>query len=336
MGMYRMTEGKTIRKIGLMIALVALATALVSCTGGGGSAESAQDYPSDDVTLLVPYGAGGPTDLAARTVAKYYENEFGQTILVENMAGASGAQAMNELKASQPDGYTIAIIAAPATVVVPLIEDVGYTADVFSTVGVITEIPSVLAVRSDSEYETAEDLFAAAEENPGQLNVGTAGANTSQGLEMKRLAEEYGIELSLVPFEGNAAMTSALLGGNVDAVFINASEDVLANIEGGEFKPLAVSPPERVEYLSDVPTLKEVGYEKLTNSVSIFGLAVPNGTPEEITGKLESTLQEALQDEEVRNQLGEQYVPDEFVGAEEFRQRLNEIVEAYRPLLEEN
>ena len=336
MGMYRMTEGKTIRKIGLLVALVALATVLVSCTGGGGSAESAEDYPSDDVTLLVPYGAGGPTDLAARTVAQYYENEFDQTILVENLAGASGAQAMNELIASQPDGYTIAIIAAPATVVVPLIEDVGYTADDFSTVGVITEIPSVLAVRGDSDYETAEDFFAAAEENPGQLNVGTAGANTSQGLEMKRLAEEYGIELSLVPFEGNAAMTSALLGGNVDAVFINASEDVLANIEGGEFRPLAVSPPERVEYLSEVPTLKEVGYEELTNSVSIFGLAAPNGTPEEIVGKLESTLQEALQDEEVRSQLGEQYVPEEFVGSEEFRQRLNDIVEAYRPLLEEN
>ncbi|MGF1473250.1 MAG: tripartite tricarboxylate transporter substrate binding protein [Rubrobacteraceae bacterium] len=325
-----------LRKLGTLIALVALAAALVSCTGGGGSAESAEDYPSDDVTLLVPYGAGGPTDLAARTVAKYYEDEFGQTVLVENMAGASGAQAMNELKSSQSDGYTIAIIAAPATVVVPLIEDVGYTADDFTTVGVITIIPSVLAVRNDSEYETAEDFFAAAKENPGKLNVGIPGANTSQGLEMQRLAEEYDIELSLVPFKGNAAMTSALLGGNVDAVFINASEDVLANIEGGEFKPLAVSPPERVEYLSDVPTLKELGYEDLTNSVSIFALAAPNGTPEEIIAKLESTLEEALQDEKVREQLGEQYVPEEFIGSEELRQRLNDIVEAYEPLLKEN
>ena len=331
----RMAEGKTIKKIGLLVAVVALATALVSCTGGGGSAESAEDYPSDDVTMLVPYGAGGPTDLAARTVAQYFEDEFGQTILVENLAGASGAQAMNELKASQPDGYTTAMIAAPGTVVVPMVEDVGYTADDFSTVGAITIIPSVLAVGSGSEYETAEDFFAAAEENPGQLNVGVPGANTSMGLEMKRLAEEYGIELSLVPFKGNAAMSSALLGGNVDAVFLNASEDVLSNIDAGEFMPLAVSPPERLEYLSDVPTLKEVGYEKLTNSVSIFGLALPNGTPEEIIGKLESTLEEALQDEEVREQLGEQYVPDEFVGSEELRQRLDEIVEAYEPVVGE-
>ena len=323
-----------LRRLGLLIALMALATALVSCTGGG-SGESAEDYPSDDVRLLVPYGAGGPTDLAARTVAQYFEGEFDQTVLVENLAGASGAQAMNELIASQSDGYTTAIIAAPATVVVPLVEDVGYTADDFSTVGAITVIPSVLTVRSDSEYETAEDFFAAAEENPDQLNVGVAGANTSQALELRLLAESYGVELSLVPFRGNAEMTSALLGGNVDAVFINASEDVLANIDGGEFKPLAVSPPERVEYLSDVPTLKELGYEELVNSVSIFGLAAPNGTPDEVIGRLESTLQEALQDEEVREQLGEQYVPEEFIGAEELRQRLNEIVEAYRPLLEE-
>ena len=330
----RTAKGNTVKRLGLLVALMALATALVSCTGGG-SGESAEDYPSDDVRLLVPYGAGGPTDLAARTVAQYFEGEFDQTVLVENLAGASGAQAMNELIASQSDGYTTAIIAAPATVVVPLIEDVGYTADDFSTVGAITVIPSVLTVRSDSEYETAEDFFAAAEENPDQLNVGVAGANTSQALELRLLAESYGIELSLVPFRGNAEMTSALLGGNVDAVFINASEDVLANIDGGEFKPLAVSPPERVQYLSDVPTLRELGYEELVNSVSIFGLAAPNGTPDEVISELESTLQEALQDEEVREQLGEQYVPEEFIGAEELRQRLNEIVEAYRPLLEE-
>jgi tripartite-type tricarboxylate transporter receptor subunit TctC len=332
----RVTQRNAVSRLGLLVLMVAVATALLACTGGGaGSGESAEEYPSDDIRILVPYAAGGPTDLAARTIGSYYDNEFGQNVIVENLPGASGAQAMNELTSSQPDGYTIALIAAPATVVVPLVEDVGYTADDFSTVGVITIIPSVLAVRGDSEYETAEDFFAAAEENPGQLDVGTPGANTSQGLELRRLADEYEVEVSQIPFQGNAEMTSALLGGNVDAVFINASEDVLANIEGGDFRPLAVSPAERVEYLPDVPTLREVGFEELTYSTSLFGLGVPNDTPEEIIGKLESTMEEALQDEGVREQLGEDYVPEEFIGSEEFRERLDEIVEVYEPVAQE-
>ena len=323
-----------LRRLGLLVALMALATALVSCTGGG-SGESAEDYPSDDVRLLVPYGAGGPTDLAARTVAQYFEGEFDQTVLVENLAGASGAQAMNELIASQSDGYTLAIFTGGTLVITPLAQGLDYGPGDIAPIGLITEIPSTLIVRADSEYEMAEDFFTAAEENPGQLNVGTPGASTPQAIELQRLQEEYGVEVSQIPFRGNAEMTSALLGGNVDAVFINASEDVLANIDGGEFRPLAVSTAERVEYLSDVPTLKELGYEELTLANSFFALGAPADTPDEIISELESTLQEALQDEEVREQLGEQYIPEEFIGSQELKERVEELQAAYEPVLQE-
>ncbi|MBA2443659.1 MAG: tripartite tricarboxylate transporter substrate binding protein [Rubrobacter sp.] len=285
--------------------------------------------------VVVPYAPGGPTDLAARTIGSYYEEEFDETVVVENEPGASGTMAMNELISSEPDGYTVKLIAAPATVVVPLVEDVGYTADDFDTVGVITVVPSVLAVGSDSPYESAEEFLEAAEESPGELSVGTPGANTSQSLEMQRLDEEYGVEVTTVPFEGNTEMTSALLGGNVDAIMINASEDVLANIEAGDFVPLAASPEERPDFLSDTPTFRELGYEDLTLSTSLFGFGVPNDTPEDITGKLEDTLREALEDPEVREQLGEEYIADEFIDAEEFREQLDEIVEVYEPILSE-
>ena len=324
-----------LRSLGPLIAVVALFAALTACTSGGGSAESAEDYPSDDVRLLVPYGAGGPTDLAARTVAKYFEDEFGQTILVENQAGASGAEATNTLRSSEPDGYTLMVFTGGTSVITPLAQGLDYGPEDIAPIGLMTEIPSTLTVRTDSEYETAEDFFAAAEENPGKLNVGTPGASTPQAIELRRLQNEYNVEVSQVPFRGNAEMTSALLGGNVDAIFINASEDVLANIDGGEFRPLAISTAERVDYLSEVPTLKELGYEKLTLANSFFALGAPAGTPEEITGKLGSTLEEALQDEEVREKLGEQYVPDEFVGAEELRERVKELQAAYEPILQE-
>lgn len=322
------------KKFSLLWLTGLLALGVAGC-GGGGAQESAEDYPSDDIDLLVPYAAGGPADLASRTIGSYYEEEFGETVVVENQPGAAGAVAMNDLISSEPDGHTIKLIAAPATVVTPLDEDVGYEPDQFEPIGIVTEIPSVLAVQGDSEYDSAEELFEAAEESPGEINVGTPGSTTSQNIELQRLDEEYGVEVSPVPFDGSTEQTSALLGGNVDAVLINASEDVLSNIEAGEFKPLAISSAERVDYLPDVPTLSELGYEDLTLSTSLFGLAAPEETPPEIIGLLEEKLEEALEQPEVQEQLGEEYVPEEFVGSEEFQERLDEIIEVYEPLLSE-
>ncbi len=326
--------GKAVVLLALLAGVAALLAACSSNGGGEGADSGGGEFPSGNMEVVVPYAAGGPTDLAARTVGSYYEEAFGETVIVENQPGASGTQAMNTLMGSEADGTTIAMIAVPGTIVTPFLEDVGYGPDDFETVGVITVIPSVLVVGADSEYETAEDFFAAAEENPGELNVGTPGATTSMNIELQRLADEYDIEVSTIPFQGNAEISSALLGNNIDAAFLNASEDILANIEGGDFRALAVSPEEQVDFLPDVPTLADLGYEDLTYSTSYFGLAVPTGTPQETIDELEATLDEALQDEETIGILGEEYVPEEFIGAEEFRGVLDEIVEVYQPVIE--
>jgi tripartite-type tricarboxylate transporter receptor subunit TctC len=337
----RVGQGRRLlRQLRSILLAAFLVSAFAACTsngGGEGGAEGAnsEDYPSDDMTLLIPYTAGGPTDLAGRSVASYFEREFGQTVVVENQPGASGAQATNSMLDAEADGHTLMVFTGGTAVITPMSENLDYGPEDIAPIGLMTEIPSVLAVRGDSEYETAEDFFAAAEENPGQLNVGTPGASTPQAIELRRLADEYEVEVSQIPFQGNAEMTSALLGGNVDAVFINASEDVLANIEGDDFRPLALSLEERVEYLPDTPTLVELGYEELTLGNSFFALGAPADTPEEIIGKLESTMEEALQDEEVREQLGEEYISEEFVGAEALRERLNELQVAYEPILQE-
>ncbi|WP_309229398.1 tripartite tricarboxylate transporter substrate-binding protein [Blastococcus sp. TML/M2B] len=135
-----------------------------------------------------------------------------------------------------------------------------------------------------------------------------------------------------MPFTGNAEMTTALAGGNVDAIFINSSQDVLENIDAGKFVPLAVSTPEPVDYI-DAPPLAEVGFPELTNSVSVFGLAAPAETPDEIVGTLEDTVSTCLEKPDVVEQLGEQYVPDEFIGTDAFRERIDEIVDVYGPIL---
>jgi tripartite-type tricarboxylate transporter receptor subunit TctC len=327
---------RTIRRTApALLTVSVLALAACGDDDGGSGGESGSDYPTDDINLFVPYAAGGPTDLAARTIASCMEEEFGQTVIVENREGASGSIGMQAMLAEDPDGYTLSIIAVPATATNPLQgDDVGYTNEDYIPIAAITEIPSALVVSPDSEYQDAEAFFAAAKENPGDINVGVPGTTTSQAMELQRMAEEYDTELTLVPFTGNAEMTTALLGGNVDAIFINSSQDVLSNIEAGEFVPLAVSTPESVDYI-DAPPLAEVGFPELTNSVSVFGLAAPAETPDDVVSTLEDTVSTCLDNPETVEQLGEQYVPDEFIGTDAFRERIDEIVEVYGPILED-
>ncbi|WP_100501343.1 tripartite tricarboxylate transporter substrate binding protein [Geodermatophilus chilensis] len=303
--------------------------------GGTGAAAPASEYPTEDITLYVPYAPGGPTDLAARTVGDCLAEDFGSAVVVENREGASGSLGMQAMIQGGNDGHSLSLIAVPASATNPLQEDVGYTNEDYVPIAAVTEIPSVLAVGEGSRFADAEAFFAAAEQSPGQVTVGVPGATTSQAMELQRLAEEYGVEVARVPFSGNAEMTTALLGGNVDAVFINASKDVLENIEAGSFVPLAISPAERVDYLPDVPTLAELGYPELTNSVSVFGLAAPAGAPEEVLQTLEDGVRACLEKPEVVETLGDQYVPDSFIGQQEFQARIDEIVEVYGPLLQD-
>jgi tripartite-type tricarboxylate transporter receptor subunit TctC len=320
---------------GKWVAIAALAMFAAACGGGGGSDAAPDEYPTEDIRVLVPYTAGGPTDLAARTMGAFMEQRLGQPVLVENLPGAAGSVAMNELISSEPDGHTLKLIAAPSTVVTPLIQDVPYGPEDFQTIGVITQIPSILAVGEGSPFADGAAFFDAARQRPGELTVGTPGATTSQAIELRRLANLYGVQVTVVPFNGNAELIQAVLGGNVDAVMINVSQDVREQIDAGAFRPLAISTAERVDYLPDTPTLVELGFPELTYSTSIFGLGAPVGTPPEIIAELEATMRDALADDAVRKQLDEAYVPDEFIGAQEFRAMLDKIVEVYGPVAQE-
>ncbi|WP_244523785.1 tripartite tricarboxylate transporter substrate binding protein [Blastococcus sp. DSM 46786] len=321
------------------MALIGLVAACGGEDGGGGTAAEgggggdASSYPTESIRMIVPYGAGGPTDLTTRTVGACIEEELGQTVVVENLPGGSGALATTELVAAEPDGYTLSLVTAGTMVLTPLANEVGYTKDDITPVGVMTEVPSVLAVGENSPYATAEDFFAAVEAQPGTVTVGTPGASTPQAIELQRLAEEHGVQVTAVPFNGNAEMTTALLGGNVDAVLINASSDVVQNIESGAFVPLVASPEERLSWLPDTPTFTELGYDGLTLSGSTFGLAGPAGLPDDVVSTLEDTLQTCLDKPEVQQTLGEEYVLEEFAGAEELGGVLDRTQEVYEPIL---
>jgi tripartite-type tricarboxylate transporter receptor subunit TctC len=316
------------------IAALAAVGLLAACGEDvGAPAGDPAAYPSEEIRLLVPYAAGGPTDLTARAYGASLEDQLGQTVVVENLPGGSGAIAMQELVAAEPDGHTLSLVTAGTTVLTPLANDLDYSLEDFTPVGVMAEVPSVLAVGRNSPYQSAEDFFTAAEQETGGITVGVPGASTPQGIELQRLRDEYGVEVTVVPFNGNAEMTTALLGGNVDAVLINASSDVTANIDAGEFRPLVVSSEERLPWLSDTPTLVEAGFPELTLSGSTFGLAGPAGMPEEVVTVLEDALRTAHDDPAVVEQVGERYIDEEFSGAEELQEVLDRTQEVYEPLL---
>jgi tripartite-type tricarboxylate transporter receptor subunit TctC len=316
-----------------IIAGIAGLALLAGCGGQPESADEAATYPTEEIRLLVPYAAGGPTDLTARAYGEFLERDLGQPVVVENLPGGSGALATQELVQSEPDGHTLALITAGTVVLTPLVNDVGYTAADVAPVGVLSEVASVLAVAADSRYPDIAAFVADARARPAAITVGVPGASTPQGVELQRLRDEHGVAVTAVPFNGNAEMTTALLGGNVDAVLINASQDVIGNIDAGEFRPLAVSTEQRLGWLPDTPTLVEAGFGGLTLSGSTFGLAGPAGLPAPVVTRVEDALRRAHADPQVVATVGERYLGSQFRGAAEMQAVLDRTRAVYEPIL---
>jgi tripartite-type tricarboxylate transporter receptor subunit TctC len=311
-----------------------LATLLVTTAALAGCAEdstsvAAADYPSEDVRLLVPYTAGGPTDIAARAVGAHLEGELGRPVVVENLPGASGATAYVEMISAEPDGHTLSMTALPTAVLNYLSNDVGYTREDLAPVGVVTQVPSGIVVPADSPYQDVESLFAAARQDPQAITVGTPGATNTHAAETRRITQLYDIPLTVVPFEGNSEVQTALLGGNVSAGFANLSQDLLPAIEAGDLRVLAVGTEERLDYV-DAPTFVEAGYPELVQSTTTFGVIAPAGTPEEVVATLEDALRSASEDEAVVEALDPRYVPEEFLGSADLADLFAETEETFR------
>lgn len=308
-------------------------TALTACGTSAGTTESAEQYPSDTIRIVTPYGAGGPSDLTARTYAEALSKHLEGTVVVENKPGGSGAVGTQELMTADADGYTLGLVTTGTLVSTPLVNDVGYTPDDFTMLGVMAEVPTALVTSKDARWDSAEDFFAEAKSKPNSITVGVPGASTPQAVELRRLKDKYGIKLRVVPFDGNAELIAAQLGGNVDALWINSSDDVIGNIESGKFKALAVGNPERDKAMPDAPTLEELGYKGLDDSGSVFGLAAPAGLPEGIATKITKALSKASAEPKVSKTIGERFVPDEFKNGEELKKIINETSDIYEPIL---
>ena len=258
-------------------------------------------YPERVITLIVPFAAGGPTDIIARIVSVAFQKSLGQSVIVENRGGGGGNPGMTIAARAVPDGYTLLLTSTAIAVNQAVYKSLPY--DPFKDFAPICELvnaPNVLFVRSDSDIKSVADLIARAKAAPGKLNYSSPGAGTKSHLTAEQLKLRAGIDMVHIPYRGGGPATMAVLEGTVDVGSV-ALAPVEPLVKEGKFRALAVTGPERWFTLPDVPTMIESGFPGFVSD-TFNALFAPAGTPPEIIALLSRESQAALKTPEARDQ----------------------------------
>ena len=253
----------------------------------------AQAYPDRPIKIMQGFAPGGNADNIARTVGMEMSKGLGQPIVVEAQAGAGGTIAATTVAKARPDGYTLLLATGGHAVAGALFNNLAYrTVQDFEMVSTITYFPFLVVVPANSKYPNLTALLAAARANPTELSYGTAGIGSTHHLAGELLASMSTTKLLHVPFRGDSASLTALLGGEIPMI-IAPPTAVLANIKAGKLKAIATTGPQRWQGLPDVPTAAEQGVAGY-DVQSWAGLMAPVGTPRPVVDRLNAELQKAL------------------------------------------
>ncbi|WP_299639253.1 tripartite tricarboxylate transporter substrate binding protein [uncultured Ruegeria sp.] len=283
--------------------LAGAALALMSLTGGMAIAE---DYPERPIMMMVSYGAGGATDFQARIVTMTAGNEdaLGMPIAIINKPGAGGRVGWNWFATqAEADGYTLGAYNIPHFIAQSIKGGVEYSADSFEPIANWGADPAVFVVAKDSPFNSMEDVVNYAKENPGKLTFSGAGLFVGHHIAALQLEKEAGVKMAYIPTKGGgAAAMKAVIAGDVMGGVNNLSDAFRAQ-EAGNVKILGVFDLERNEFLPDVPTLKEQGFDIDNASVNFRGVMVPKGTPPEVIDKLAATVPEMFKNSRVAGKM---------------------------------
>jgi tripartite-type tricarboxylate transporter receptor subunit TctC len=265
----------------------------------------AQAYPTRTITLIVPFAAGGATDVAARVASVHMSRILGQQVIVENVPGAGGTTGSLRAKRANADGYTIPMgHMGTHAVAVSLYPNLAYRPETdFEPIGVVIELPLLIAARRDFPANDLKEFVAYAKANGDKLNMAHAGVGSNTFNFGLVLNSTIGIKPALVPFAGTGPATNAMLGGQVDYLVTGVPE-VGQQIVAGMLKGYAIGAPERDAAVPNVPTAKEAGMPEF-EALPWFALFAPKGTPRPILDKLSDALDQALDDPNVRKRLAE-------------------------------
>ena len=265
----------------------------------------AQSYPTRPVTLVVPYPPGGTTDIVARLVAPKIGELIGQSVVIENRAGAGGTIGAGFVTKAEPDGYTLLLGTPPDQVTAQfLTKQIAYNpARDFAPISLLVRGPNVFVVNPGVPAKTLTEFVALAKQQPGKLNFASAGKGNTSHLSGELFKARAGIDITHVPYRGNAPASQDLVAGHVQALF-EAPAASLGNIRDGRVRPLAVTSGQRLKTLPDVPTFAEAG----VNGVEVytwFSILAPAKTSSDIIAKLNKAASDALADPNIRHRLEE-------------------------------
>lgn len=263
----------------------------------------ADDFPVRPITLVVPFAAGGSTDVLARLVAQDASAKLGQPVVVENRGGAAGLIGAATVAKAEPDGYTL-LLASPAQVTIPPWINRSLTFDPpndLAPVAHLADTPMALVVAGKSTVRTVDDFVTEARANRGGLNYASTGVGTISHLVMETLKLAAGIDIVHVPYRGAAPALNDLQAGQVQGMFTSTAS-AAAMVAAGKLRPLAVTTANRSPLFPDVPTMAEAGWPA-AEVVVWAGVMAPAGTPRTVVRKLERAFVEAMMGPEMRERL---------------------------------
>ncbi|MBS7525269.1 tripartite tricarboxylate transporter substrate binding protein [Fusibacter paucivorans] len=288
-----------------------------------------EKFPAEAITLVVNYGGGGSTDLSARALAKAAEASLGVPVTIENKSGGSGSTGVIEVQNSKNDGYTIGTLTYSPLAILPYQMTVPYTIDDFDFIMGYGEYRYGIAVKSDSPYNTIEDLVNAARENGG---MAFSASGYPQPFAMQKIAEKEDVIFNYVPFSSGSDAVTAVLGGHVEAT-VGIISSVVPFLETGELKLLASASSKRWDEAPDVETLEELGYEDASIQ-SYVGLGAPAGISEENLKILREAFAKAFEDQEFQDLMVKLQLPASYISGDEYKTLCQEGFEANKVLLE--
>ncbi len=305
--------------------------AMLSATA---SLASAQTWPTKTVTIVVPFPAGGTTDVLARAISNKLSVAIGQTVIVDNKPGAGATLGADLVAKASADGHTLLMGAVHHTVASNYYKNLRYNFEKdFAPITTVALVPNVMTVSAKSPYNSVKDVIAASKTSPDKLSYGSNGNGTAQHMIGTQFEMETGVKVLHVPYKGSAPLTTDLLGGQVDMSF-DTITPVLPFIKEGKLKALAVTTAKRSSTLPNVPTLQEAGVPNLAIG-TWFGLLAPVATPKPAIARLNTEIVKIIQSPEFKKQMAD--IGAEPVGnkPEEMAKQIKEETEKFARLVKD-
>ncbi|WP_454696147.1 Bug family tripartite tricarboxylate transporter substrate binding protein [Achromobacter aegrifaciens] len=264
----------------------------------------AQGYPVRPVNLIVPFPAGGTTDVLARALGQELAKTLGQPVVVENKPGAGSTLGADYVAKAAPDGYTLLMGAVHHTIATSVYKSLHYDFQKdFAPVTTVALVPNVLVVNPKLPAQNVQALLKLAQGQPGKLTYGSNGMGTGQHLIGAQFEKEGHVQLLHVPYKGSGPLTTDLLGGQIDMSFDTVTP-VLAHIQSGKLRALAVTTNQRSAALPDVPTMEEAGLKPF-NMGTWFGVLAPAATPADVVGRLNAEMVKIIRSPDFSRRMAE-------------------------------